>query len=91
MDLGVVCRTCEELPSRIEDWCSILPTQPHTSIMEITTPSSTAQRNEITNGTCQTTVATTIIATLGAVTGVLLVFSLGTMIALIATCIALRR
>ena len=88
MDLGVVCRTCEELPSRIEDWCPIPTQSSHASIMGVTTPSFMAQRNKI---TCQTAVATTIIATLGAVTGVLLVLLLGTMIALIVTCTVLRR
>ena len=89
MDLGVMCRKCDDLRSRVEDQCPIQVTSE--SIDEARTTSNLLIQNlSQIDGTCITG-ATTIIIVLGAVTGVLVILLLGTVTALVAICIAFKK
>ena len=113
MDLGVVCRTCDELYTKINDQCRIrsttqsyisttegaMPTYISQSSLQITqtdshnstvTPVPNGRLSQIVDDTCITG-ATTIIMALGAVTGVLVILLLGTVTALLLTCVALGK
>ena len=97
MDLGVVCRTCEQLYNEFLNQCSSTdppPTSP-TRCPTLTCPTSTCPTvtpESCDCPTCEETVAayaagaTAIITGLGAVTGVLVILLLGTVTALVVMC-----
>ena len=83
MDIGVACHTCLGIYRKIEEQCPV---------QETTTFCLTQSRslNNTTGGTCSLE-ANTVITALGAVTGTLVIFLLGTVTALVAVCIVLKK
>ena len=102
MDLGVVCRTCEQLYNEFLNQCPSTNPQPNSPTCEdptpcpiITCPTSTCPTVTPKSCDCPTREdpvtayaagATTIITALGAVTGVLVILLLGTVTALVVMC-----